>query len=114
MNVTIKNNNNAQIQINSTNSTQITRNEKNEEIPYDEILKSLQEIQRYEKDFEIEFKESATEFKSLLENAIDFATDKKNGAGLFDTLSRLKDISINVGSGIIANGIFSILSHLLS
>lgn len=112
MNVTITDNNNTQVQINTMNSKQ--RMQEKNDIPYDDILKSLLEIQRYEENFQYEFNEKASEFKSLLENAIDYASEKKEDKELLKILSTLKDIAMNVGSGIIANGIFSQLSQFLS
>lgn len=111
MNVTITDNNNTQVQINTMNSKQNMQEKNN--VPYDDILKSLLEIQKYEENFEDEFNEKASEFKSLLESAIDCAREKKEDAKLLNILSKLKDIAMNVGSGIIANGIFSKISQLL-
>lgn len=111
MNITITDNNNTQVQINTKNSKQNIQEKS--AIPYDDILKSLLEIQKYEANFEDEFNEKASEFKSLLDNAINYAEEKKEEKKLLRILSTLKDIAINVGSGIIASGIYLKLSEFV-
>lgn len=104
----------SQIQQGTMNSCQQMSNAK--EFPYEEISNILNRIKQYSSNelFDDEFGDKADVIRKMVDEALEATEHKSEPSKIKNILARIKGVAANVGSGIIANGIFKLLESFLA
>lgn len=100
----------SQIQIGTVNSNQ--SNLAHSEVPYDEIMEVICEINKYRDILATELKENNEIFCKSLEKLTVAVESKENSAKIKESIENVKNFLIGMGSSIAASGILSLLSNI--
>lgn len=111
--ITIRGNiNNSFIQQNANNSTQTIN--ANNNIDYEKIYNTMATIKDLTNSelFCKEFKTQSKEITILIDKAIILSKNQENTNELNSIINKIKSFCLNVGTGVISSGIYSLLSNL--
>lgn len=103
----------SQIQQGTVNSCQQMSNEG--KVPYEKISTMLSQIKQYSENelFNSEFGDKADAIREMVDEALEATEQKSEPSKIKNTLTKLKGYVTNVGSGIIASGIFKLIESAL-
>lgn len=100
----------SQIQIGTVNSTQ--NNSVENSVPYDEILKTVEEINKYRNELTNELKENGDKFCKALDELTKEVKSNGSPTKIRDGIETLKNFVIGIGSSLVASGVLTLLQNI--
>lgn len=81
---------------------------------YDIVLDAIKKIKHsiLSEDFDIDFGDKSPQLKQIVDETIKMIEIKEEPTKIKESLSVLKDLAIGVSSGVIANGIYTLIAQL--
>lgn len=102
----------SQIQLGTIKSTQTL--EVASSFDYDKVLDAIKKIRCsiLSEDFDVDFGDNSSQVKKIVDETIKMIEIKEEPTKIKERLSVLKDLAIGVSSGVIANGIYALITQL--